>query len=327
MALINTRSYLYSQALVEVCAGIKDKKYQTAGDAGSIFHWLVDGGHIVSGTNSNTITINWGLEPGNYTISVFEEKSNGCLGNTKKLDVKIKPSPVFNLGEVEYICEGEVEELFSGFGETASQYKFLWQDGSTNPSLVAEKSGLYWAEVTHINGCSFRDSVILIMNPLPQINLGLDTALCAPNELALDAGNTGGIYDWSNGDNSQTTTAHEGDGNISVKVTDSYGCSGFDTIQILNCPELADLIIPKVFTPNSGSNGNFWIIGGVESYPNITVKIYNRWGMQIYESEKGYPKPWDGKSDGKEMPMDAYYYIINTGEGAKDIIGSVTIVR
>jgi gliding motility-associated-like protein len=327
LVLLDANNILHSQGSVKVCAGQKGIKYQATGDPGSIFHWVVDGGQIISGTLENTITVNWGLVPGNYAITVYEEKTTGCLGNTKELKVVLQQSPIFDLGKIENICEGQQIELTANPDYDASQNRYLWQDGSTQTSLFANKSGIYWAEATSLNGCTFRDSVVLVVNPLPIINLGKDTILCAPNELVLNAGNSGELYDWSNGGNSQTMIAQENDGKIWVKVTDRNGCSGSDTIQILNCVGHTDLIIPKAFTPNSGTGGNLWIIGGVESYPEISVKIYDRWGIQVFESDKGYSKPWDGRSNGKDIPMDAYYYIINTGDGSKDIIGSVTIIR
>jgi gliding motility-associated-like protein len=314
---------LNAQVATMLCASQKGIKYQVKGDVGSIFHWTVEGGKIVSDPHAGTITVNWGDKPGEYTISVYEEKITGCLGNTIKTKVGILASPVINLDKIENICEGGQIELNAGTGFS----EYLWQDGSTQPVILAKTSGIYWIEVTNQKGCSFRDTIILVVNPLPKIDLGKDTMLCAQGELVLDAGNIGGFCNWSNGANSQTIVAHENDGTIWVHVTDANGCSGSDTIQILKCLEHNDLFIPKAFTPNHGAFDNFWMIGGTEKYPNMSVKIYDRWGILIFESEKGYPKPWDGTSRGRKMPMDAYYYIINCGDGSKEIVGSVTIIR
>jgi gliding motility-associated-like protein len=327
LVLTNAGKYLAAQNSVTICAGQKGIKYQVIGDLGSVFHWMVAGGQIVSDPNANIITVNWGNEPGNYKITVYEEKTTGCLGNTKEMNVELQPATIVDLGNDVSLCEGGQVEFNAGENTDINQNKYSWQDGSTDTKFVASTSGIYWLEATNLIGCSFRDSVILVVNPLPKINLGNDSLLCEPDELVLDAGSFGGYYEWSNGENSQTITAHENEGKIWVKVTDSKGCSSSDTIQILSCLELSDLLIPKAFTPNSGTTGSLWIIGGAENYPNISVKIYNRWSILIYKSEMGYHKPWDGTSNGKDLPMDAYYYIINTGDGSKDIVGSVTIIR
>lgn len=327
LVLMNANNNLYSQASVTICAGLKGIKYQVIGEEGSTFHWMVQGGQIISVPLANTITINWGLNPGDYTIAVYEEKTTGCLGNTKTMSVRLQPSPIIDLGNFESICDGGQIELIAGSGDDAVQNNYLWQDGSTNSSFVARKSGIYWVEVTNPNSCSFRDSVNLVVNSLPKINLGKDTILCNPEEIILDAGNSGSFFEWSNGANAQTIVAHENDGEIWAKVMDQNGCIGYDTIQILSCLDANDLYIPRAFSPNNGTTENLWVIGGAEKFPAISVKIYDRWGILIFESEKGYPKPWDGTSNGKDMPMNAYYYIINKGDGSKDILGSVTLIR
>jgi len=314
---------LKAQLSSTLCAGQKGIKYQVMGKPSSIFHWTVEGGQIVSDPQANTIMVNWDNIPGEYTITVYEETNTGCLGNTKKVKVSIVLSPIFDLGKVKSICEGDQIEFNPGKGF----YKYLWQDGSMQPVFIASTSGIYWVEVSNKDGCSFRDTVELVVNPLPKIDLGKDTMLCATNEIVLDAGNIGAFYQWNNGANTQTILAHEDDGQIWVNVTDANGCLGNDSIQILKCSTHQNISIPNAFTPDGDGHNDYWLIGGSEQYPNITVKIYDRWGIQVFESERGYYKPWDGTSNGKQLPTDVYYYIIKLGDGSKEIIGSITLIR
>jgi gliding motility-associated-like protein len=323
--LTQVKPELMEQASAHVCTGQENINYQVSGDSGSIFHWAVEGAQIISDPYANTITVNWGYDPGVYSIAVYEEKKSGCRGNTKKMIVNLQASPIVNIDKVENICEGDQIELMATSGKT--EYSYLWQDGSTDSVLLARTRGVYWVEVTGQNGCSIRDTVILVVNPLPKIELGNDTILCPPNELILDAGDFDGFVEWSTGENDQKLTVNEETGKIWVKVTDSNGCVASDTLQVMKCSEANKLIIPKAFTPDNGTTMNLWEIGGVEMYPNITIKIYDRWGILIFESDKGYTAPWDGKSNGKTMPMGAYYYLINTNDGSNEIKGSVTIVR
>ncbi len=323
LVLINANSALYAQASYTLCANQTDIKYMVTGNDGSIFYWTVEGGQIVSDPNANTITVNWGGTPGEYTISVYEETVENCLGNNKSINIKINASPFVTLGNVRNICEGEQLELNPGGGFTT----YLWQDGSSQPTYTASENGIYWVQITNQYGCSYRDSVLLIANPIPEIDLGKDTMLCELNEIVLDAGVFNGSYDWNNGANSQTIIAREGDGQIWVKVTDANGCIGADTIQILNCLNHFDLIIPNAFTPNGDSYNDYWLIIGHENYPNISVNIYDQWGVQIFQSQPGYPEPWDGTSNGKKLPVSVYYYIINPGDGSKEIVGSITLIR
>jgi gliding motility-associated-like protein len=323
LVLLHTNIDLDAQAEYTLCANREGIKYKVTGNAGSTYYWTVEGGQIVSDPHTETITVNWGNIPGDYHISVYEKTDKSCLGNNRRVNIKINESPLFSLGNLKRICEGGQIEFNPGDGFDT----YLWQDGSSHPTYTASENGIYWVEVTNRYGCSFRDSVVLITNPLPDIALGKDTMLCAPDEIVLEAGNFDGLYTWNNGAITQTIIAREGDGQIWVRVIDPNGCVGTDTIQILSCTEHFNLIIPNAFTPNGDNHNDYWLIKGFENYPNISVKIYDSWGILVFQSDQGNPQPWDGTSNGKKLPMNAYYYVINPGDGSKKIVGSITLIR
>ena len=87
------------------------------------------------------------------------------------------------------------------------------------------------------------------------------------------------------------------------------------------------LVIPNAISPNGDLINDVWNIGLRELYPEIEVKIYNRWGELIWKSDKGYPIPWDGRSNDNVLPVDSYHYTIDLHNGSKLIIGHVTIVK
>lgn len=64
--------------------------------------------------------------------------------------------------------------------------------------------------------------------------------------------------------------------------------------------------------------------------PNIAVTgsitVFNRYGQVIFAS-KGYPQPWDGRKNNKNVPIGTYYYVIIPNENEKAVSGYVTIVR
>jgi gliding motility-associated-like protein len=59
----------------------------------------------------------------------------------------------------------------------------------------------------------------------------------------------------------------------------------------------------------------------------MEITVYNRWGQSVWSSGQGYPVPWDGRSNGSDLPVDSYHYIIDLHNGSKPILGNVTIVR
>ena len=87
------------------------------------------------------------------------------------------------------------------------------------------------------------------------------------------------------------------------------------------------LIIPNAISPNGDLINDEWNIGNINLYPEIEIRIFNRWGETIWRSAKGYPEPWNGTSNGKPMPIDSYHYIIDLNKGRKPVVGNITIVK
>ena len=84
--------------------------------------------------------------------------------------------------------------------------------------------------------------------------------------------------------------------------------------------EVINTIIPYngMSVDGDGKNDHFHI-GGIESYPNNVVRIYNRWGVKVFETE-GYDnvtRVFRGISNGRvtvnapeKLPQGTYYYVI-----------------
>jgi gliding motility-associated-like protein len=164
----------------------------------------------------------------------------------------------------------------------------------------------------------------LVVKPKLFVNIGKDTVLCPEQTLELDAGFDGTQYHWSTGDISQTLKVGAGNNTYWVDVTSDKGCVTRDSINISLC---VDLKIPNAFTPNGDNDNDAWHLKWLEFYPDATVDVYDRWGRLVFKS-KGFPtEGWDGRSNGKPLPMDAYHYIIDLKNGSDPIVGSVTIIR
>ena len=84
--------------------------------------------------------------------------------------------------------------------------------------------------------------------------------------------------------------------------------------------EVVNTIIPYngMSVDGDGKNDHFHI-GGIESYPNNVVRIYNRWGVKVFDTE-GYDnvtRVFRGISNGRvtvnapeKLPQGTYYYVI-----------------
>ncbi|WP_317130600.1 T9SS type B sorting domain-containing protein [Bizionia gelidisalsuginis] len=87
------------------------------------------------------------------------------------------------------------------------------------------------------------------------------------------------------------------------------------------------LIVPaEAFTPNGDNINDLWLIPGIDSYTNSIVKVYNKWGHEVYAS-KGYKNDWNGiyKSNSEKVPPGSYLYIIDLGNGSAILQGWIFI--
>ncbi len=147
--------------------------------------------------------------------------------------------------------------------------------------------------------------------------------------LILDAGNPGSTYLWSTGETAQQIEVFTGEQFISVEVINPAGCSGSDEIHIQPCsPEAFFANIANTITPNNDNVNDTWQIDEAMAYPEIEIEIFDRWGRLVWRSSRGYTENWDGRNmNGKELPMDSYFYVINLNDGSDLMNGTITIIR
>jgi len=216
---------------------------------------------------------------------------------------------------------------------------YFWQPetglsnpGIPNPVVTVTDSMTYILTVTKPGGCYGRDTINIAPYPFLGIDAGKDTTVAAGQTIQLTA--TGGLFEsWSwmpvtgldNPDSQSPLLTVSTEQIYYVTGTTINGCVESDSVSISTA---SNLIIYSGFTPNGDDINDFWDIDNVMFYPNITVEVYNRWGALIFSS-KGYSseKRWDGKYNGKDVPLGTYYYVINLNDGSKPIRGHVTIVR
>ncbi|MBN8702706.1 MAG: gliding motility-associated C-terminal domain-containing protein [Bacteroidetes bacterium] len=80
--------------------------------------------------------------------------------------------------------------------------------------------------------------------------------------------------------------------------------------------EPQELLIPNVFSPNNDGVNDFYTLTTV-GYSNFNLKIFNRWGVLVFESVDT-TKHWDGKINGTEASDGTYYYILSVTDNSKN---------
>lgn len=310
-----------------VCGG-DARVYKTTGNPGSSFQWTIDGGGTITGNYNDSIEVVWGNVAGDYHIQVVQTSKFGCKGAPLTAAVKVSVPSVVYLGNDITICAGKTAVLDAGPGFAA----YSWNNGATGRLQTVDHPGRYKVSASDANGCATSDSVNVAVAPSPTVNLGRDTSLCEGEELRIEAGpNTDTLqYLWSDGTTYYYKIASATDfPRVSVKVTNLSGCTATDSIAILPC-DIRKYFdhVQNTITPNGDGKNDTWVISLLDLYPNAQVQVYDRWGRIVFHSNHGLPKGgWDGTSNGRPLPMDSYYYIIDLKVNGATFTGTITIVR
>jgi gliding motility-associated-like protein len=175
-----------------------------------------------TGATSPTITVS---DPGTYSVEVT---LNGCSA-TDAITLDLFDLQTVDLGPDVTICQGSSTTL----GVVIPGATYLWNNGATTPTLNVSTAGLRWVDVT-LNGCTVRDSIQVIVSPLPIVDLGSDHAICSGHTTVLSTALTGVYFQWSTGETTPTILVPAG--TYSVAVTNGAGCSASDEITITNHP-------------------------------------------------------------------------------------------
>ncbi|HEY9170307.1 MAG TPA: gliding motility-associated C-terminal domain-containing protein, partial [Lutibacter sp.] len=301
-------------------------------------------------TGATTATIEV-TAPGEYSVVVLDSE-NGCTATTTTTVVQnIRPPAVSISGSTELTCN-VTSTLLNASGSTVEgTATYLWNTGATTASITVDQAGDYTVVVTDSdNGCSNAKTVSVTENYVPAEITGGSIALCIEDvnldlTTLLTSGFTSGGT-WVDNMNSGGLTGNTFNpsivnlGDYQFTYTEPGDCGRIITVMVNvndDCVVLAcsteDMEISKVVTPNGdGFNDKFEITGLEGCDFTFGVKIFNRWGKIVYQSDN-YLNNWNGRHDGSgmqigsnsELPTGTYYYIVTVsgGTGFKPMTGYI----
>jgi gliding motility-associated-like protein len=104
-------------------------------------------------------------------------------------------------------------------------------------------------------------------------------------------------------------------------VTGSYIYCDTANICITVVDTTQPCYIPNAFSPNGDGTNDVYKIPCNERSPKATLRIFDRWGVEVWFSEGAYMNDWGGKNkQGTELPDGTYYiiYEYNDGTGKRE---------
>jgi gliding motility-associated-like protein len=112
-----------------------------------------------------------------------------------------------------------------------------------------------------------------------------------------------------------------------ITATDRGGLSGEGVVDITMAGTPVEGIVPeRGFSPNGDSFNDFWLIRGIEAFPDNQVRVFNRWGNLVYEAS-GYDNSlhrWSGEVNGARAVSENTYFFIITA-AAQSMTGYVIV--
>jgi len=245
-----------------------------AGCAGDSFTFNAGSGYVsylwnTSATDS-TITVN---QTGTYSVLVFD--NNGCPGRDTVNATILTPD--IDLGNDTVLCAGATLTLVAG----TLGPDYLWSTGETTLSIVVDSTALYSVTVT-VSGattCTVSDSIFVDVREPIVIDLGPDTITCNGSPIVLDATNDFQGFLWApNGETTQTISVGVG-GTYSVTVSDAFGCTGTDEVNVTDLNPVVDAGADETLcvgesatlTATSASTLNYLWTPGNQTTASITV--------------------------------------------------------
>lgn len=217
------------------CSGVSVNFTDASTNAPTSWTWYFPGSVTATSTQQNPQNIIYPAS-GTYTVSLVACNNAGCDSTSATVQITIPSIATVNIGNDTLVCGGSTVLLIADSGYV----NYSWQlngspTGSNNDSLNATQSGIYSVIITDVIGCTAADSVTVTISN-PQVNAGADVILCNSDSALITTSAGFNQYQWQintipAGTNANTLMVYQ-PGIISLQVTDTAGCSAFDTLYV-----------------------------------------------------------------------------------------------
>lgn len=229
-----------------VCAGSMAEPYLiNPPTSGSTYQWSLSGGGTLNpGATTDNITVDWGMTPGTYTISVIETDINGCVGLPVTVDVTVNPLPTATTATSQTACFGNSIPDLTAIGSNVTWYSdatLSTQVATGNNFATGQTAvGLYTYYVTEtLNGCEGPSiPVTLEIYAIPSAPIATNQTTCFASSVP-DLTATGTNITWysdvalttqvGSGNNFSTGQTAAGIYTYYATTTDVNGCESAST--------------------------------------------------------------------------------------------------
>ena len=284
---------------------------------------------------------------GDYLIELVVENPLSCnLIDLEAVTVAVATPPDVSFGVLatENCEEGYVEfenTTILSVNDAGLNWEWDFGNGALNSAFESSytygQEGTYNIELTVETelGCegSFSDEIVIDFTQIPfsQFSYSIDT--CYNSVLFTNESEFADDYNWSFGNidisDEENPIVELLPGNtldVTLTVSNDFcNNSVSDLIEFSLEGIYEDIVIPNVFTPNGDYNNDVFSISGIKDCERSVLRIFNRWGEEVFYSIYPDEDQWEGFHKSEKVPEGVYFYVLEME--FDQITGSVTILR
>jgi len=209
--------------------------------------------------------------PSSSTLYVITgSDANGCTASDS-LTLTVSANPTVNLGADLSLCQGESTLATPlsqpGVSLNWTPAAFVSDLGGGDFSLTPDSTTVFVVTATNADNCSGSDSLLVEVQPAPNLTMGSSPTICAGDSMALSASGAD-QYLWQPGGFSSANPVVSPDSSQTYVVvgTDGNGCTATDSQTVQVAPPLAPPSITQsgdTLFAGPGSYVNYqWYING-----------------------------------------------------------------
>lgn len=310
--------------------------------------WIY-GGEAEIGTTGTFTATNSGLAVFNYQFG--PTMADDCQMLSETVFVQVDPLPEnIDLIEDQTVCSSEPQSfiLNNNSGEPGVQYEWTSTSGFSSPEPDPEVTPTETTTYTltaSLGSCSVQESVTITVIPPATLEAGPDqvaepdqsgdlqpvdlTATITPDQSA-DA------IVWTFLSPSGTVIGNGASLQWVPSPADSLPAYAYVTLTTA-CETLIDSVfiqrldyrMPNIFSPNNDGQNDIFKPFYLGSMDVVELRVYNRWGVLVFESNDPNNPGWDGMYQDKIAPSEVYIWEVRIGLDGnfRTETGQVTLIR
>ncbi len=334
----------FSVSADTICAGSNvTVTFTGTAPATASYNWNFGSRNVVQGSGAGPYNVRFSTS-GSQVISLSLSNLT-CTSPVVSQPVYVQPMPVpaFTATPVSGCAPLQVQ--FNNTSTQATSFTWRISDGTSYidaaPSHLFNRGTYSVTLVAAAGNCidsAVRTNYINVAAPpVARFTASPGTAVAIPLSLAgvsfTNQSQHATQYRWNFGDGTTSQLANPfhqysaiGSYTVTLIASNGLGCTDSFSMQYFRIIPDTAIHIPNSFSPNRDGINDTWVIPGLAGYPQAKVFVYDRYGQVVAKWEHSY-RPWDGRFNGKDLPLATYYYIVQLRREEKPIAGWLLLIR